>query len=316
VALGLKIVALVACVSGLAGCVQDPFPSASPTDVVAPEIVLPPPPPCALTVAIYNCIDTTGQRRPTGASQELSSAVPLDCSPYLVEAVGSLTPGYVFLVERQHVDELLRERQLGTLALNNLVAAPAAPDSRVGSAGPGVRNPPPSGVAYTGQASRFRMARNGTLGGQLPTVPPPGAPAPAAAPRRLSTLRVAEVLLIGQVVAYDRQTRQLSGGLALAGIGGTGTIVTDLVTFSLRAVAVQTGEILGQSSVTKSITSQTIGGHVTKVWPTTILDFEIGDGVNEPVGLALRAAIRRSLIQLVDHGIHDGWWGPMTSPSQ
>jgi curli biogenesis system outer membrane secretion channel CsgG len=118
------------------------------------------------------------------------------------------------------------------------------------------------------------------------------------------------------VVAYDRQTRQMSGGLALAGIGGTGTVVTDLVTFSLRAVAVQTGEVLGQSSVTKSITSQTIGGHVTKVWPTSILDLEIGDGVNEPVGLALRAAIRRSLIQLVDHGIHDGWWGPMASPSQ
>jgi curli biogenesis system outer membrane secretion channel CsgG len=316
VALGLKIVALVACVSGLAGCVQDPFPSASPTDVVAPEIVLPPPPPRALTVAIYNCIDTTGQRRPTGASQELSSAVPLDCSPYLVEAVRSLTPGYVFLVERQHVDELLRERQLGTLALNNLVAAPVVPDSRVGTAGPGARDPPPTGVAYTGRASRFRVARNGTFGGQPPTGPPQDAPAPATPPRRLSTLRVAEALLIGQVVAYDRQTRQLSGGLALAGIGGTGTIVTDLVTFSLRAVAVQTGEILGQSSVTKSITSQTIGGHVTKVWPTTILDLELGDGVNEPVGLALRAAIRRSLIQLVDHGIHDGWWGPMASPSQ
>jgi len=358
VALGLKIVALLACVSGLAGCVQDPFPSADPTDVVAPEIVLPPPPPRALTAAIYNCIDTTGQRRPTGASQELSSAVPLDCSPYLVEAVRSLTPGYVFLVERQHVDELLRERQLGTLALNNLVAAPAAPDNRVatapaapdnrvatapaapdsrvatapaapdgrvanapaapdgrvGAASPGVRDPPPTAVAYTGRGSRLRFARNGTFGGQPQTGPPPGAP--ATPPRRLSTLRVAEVLLIGQVVAYDRQTRQMSGGLALAGIGGTGTVVTDLVTFSLRAVAVQTGEVLGQSSVTKSITSQTIGGHVTKVWPTSILDLEIGDGVNEPVGLALRAAIRRSLIQLVDHGIHDGWWGPMASPSQ
>jgi curli biogenesis system outer membrane secretion channel CsgG len=327
----LKIVVLMACMSGLGGCVQDPLPSASPDDVIAKEIVLPPPPPRALTVAIYNCIDTTGQRRPTGASQELSSAVPMDCSPYLVEAVRSLTPGYVFLVERQHVDELLRERQLAALALNTLALPVAPPDA---TAGPPAGGRPPTGPPPTGRpfasrpfASRAAASR---ASGAPPAGAPPAGPAPAAPPsggppaggppqiappRRLSTLRVAEVLLIGQVVAYDRQTRQISGGLALAGIGGTGTVVTDLVTFSLRAVAVQTGEILGQSSVTKSITSQTIGGHVTKVWPTTILDLEIGDGVNEPVGLALREAIRRSLTVLVSRGVHDGWWGPMASSS-
>jgi curli production assembly/transport component CsgG len=259
--------------------VQDQLPSAEPQVVKAEPIVLPPAPARALTVAVYNCIDTTGQRRPTGSSQELSSAVPLDCSPYLVEAVRSLTPGYVFLVERQHVDELLRERQLATLALNNVP--------------PPVPRPAPPLADGATQAA--------------PVQAPP-------APRRLSTLRVAEVLLIGQVVAYDRQTRQVTGGAALAGVGGSVTVVTDLVTFSLRAVAVQTGEILGQSSVTKSITSQTIGGHVVKVWPTSILDVEIGDGVNEPVGLALRESIRSSLLQLVDHGIRDGWWGPMASP--
>jgi len=270
------MVLILACIPSLAGCVQDQLPSAEPQKQAEEEIVLPPPPGRALTVAVYNCIDTTGQKRPTGASQELSSAVPMDCSPYLVEAVRSLTPGYVFLVERQHVDELLRERQLATLALNNLTP-PASPGA-AGTAGP--------------------------------------AASPIAPPRRLNTLRVAEVLLIGQVVAYDRQTRQLSGGLALAGIGATATVVTDLVTFSLRAVAVQTGEILGQSTVTKSITSQTIGAHDTQVWPTTILDAELGGGVNEPVGLALRKSVRSSLTQLVDHGIHDGWWGPMASSTQ
>jgi curli biogenesis system outer membrane secretion channel CsgG len=195
--------------------------------------------------------------------------------------VRSLTPGYVFLVERQHVDELLRERQLATLALNNNAPAPPPP-------------PPPPALA----------------GGPAP--PPP----PAPLQRRLNTLRVAEVLLIGQVVAYDRQTREVTGGAALAGIGATATVVTDVVTFSLRAVAVQTGEILGESSVTKSITSQAIGGHVTKVWPTSILDVELGDGVNEPVGLALRVSIRSCLLQLVERGMHDGWWGPMTRPPE
>jgi curli biogenesis system outer membrane secretion channel CsgG len=275
-----KILLFATLVPWLTGCVQDPPPSSKPQVVKSEEITLPPPPTRALTVAVYNCIDTTGQRRPTGASQELSSAVPMDCSPYLIEAVRSLRPGYVQLVEREHVDELLRERQLATLALNS-VATAVAPAS------------PPGAAAA-------------------------GAPGGTAAPplKRLSMLRVAEVLLIGQVVAYDRQTRQVSAGAALAGIGATGSVVTDLVTFSLRAVAVQTGEVLGQSSVTKSITSQMIGGHITRVFPTTILDLELGGGANEPVGLAMREAIRSSLTQLVGQGIHDGWWGPVAAMTE
>ena len=132
-------------------------------------------------------------------------------------------------------------------------------------------------------------------------------------PKRLNMLRVAEVLLIGQVVAYDRQTRQISAGLALAGIGATGTMVTDLVTFSLRAVAVQTGEVLGQTSVTKSVTSLKADVHRTKILSTTILDVEFGGAGNEPVGLALRAAVRASLGQLINKGIEDGWWRGLKS---
>jgi hypothetical protein len=50
----------------------------------------------------------------------------MDCSPYLIEGIRALSPGYFNLVERQHVDELLRERQIATLALNTN-AAPAVP---------------------------------------------------------------------------------------------------------------------------------------------------------------------------------------------
>jgi curli biogenesis system outer membrane secretion channel CsgG len=208
-------------------------------------------------VGIYNCIDTTGQRRPTLLAQELSTAVPMDCTPYLVEALRSLRPGYVYLVERQHIDELLRERQLATLALNS------------GDQPASGRHP--------------------------------------VAPRRLNMVRVAEVLFVGQVVAYDRATRDLSAGVALGGIGASGTLITDLVTFSLRAVAVQTGEVIGQTTVTKSITSLKAGGHITKIFSVSVMELELGGG-NEPVGLALRAAIRSALNQLVQNGIHDGWW--------
>ena len=249
---------LAAALLALADCVQDPLASATPDVIAEQEIPLSPPPARALTVGIYNCIDTTGQRRPTLLAQELSTAVPMDCTPYLVEAIRSLRTGYVLLVERQHIDELLRERQLATLALNN------------------------------------------------PNEAASGKHAPAA--RRLTMVRVAEVLLVGQVVAYDRATRDLSGGLAFAGIGASGTLITDLVTFSLRAIAVQTGEVIGQTTVTKSITSLKAGGHIAKIYTESVVELELGGGGNEPVGLALRAAIRSALDQLVQNGIHDGWW--------
>lgn len=241
------------CALGLSGCVQEPLSSAAPRIVAEKTIVLPPPPRRPLTVGIYNCIDTTGQRRPTGVAQELSTAVPMDCTPYLVEAILALQPGYLTLVEREHLDDLLRERQLGTLALN-------------------VSNQP-------------------------------GAP-----PRRLDTLRVAEILLIGQIVAYDRATKQVTAGLALGGAGGTATYVTDVVTFSLRAVAVQTGQVLGETSDTKSILSIRLGGHNSSILPTNVLEVEVGGAGNEPVGLALHAAIRAALAKLIGEGIHDGWW--------
>jgi len=246
----------------LAGCVTAPV--HPPEVVTAPEIVLPPAPPRALTVGVYSCIDTSGQRRPTRLPQELSTAVPMDCTPYLIDAVRSVPRGYVYLVERQHVDELLRERQLATLALNT---------------------PPEAAAPAAG----------------LEALPPPPA-------RRLITLRVAEILLIGQVVAYDRATRQAAGGLAVNGTGGSGEYVTDLVTFSLRAVAVQTGEVLAQTTVSKSVTSLSIGGHISKIYDTSTVEFEIGGAGNEPVGLALSAAVRSALIALINQGLRDGWW--------
>ncbi len=274
---------LAAALLMLAGCVQDPRASATPNVMAEQEIPLPPPPTRALTVGIYNCIDTTGQRRPSLQPEELSTAVPMDCTPYLVEAVRSLRPGYVFLVERQHIDELLRERQLATLALNN---------------------PAQTAVAST-QAAQILTGRH--RGVRQPVAQLVAAQQPAA-PRRLTMVRVAEVLLVGQVVAYDRSTRELTGGIAFGGVGGSGTLVTDLVTFSLRAIAVQTGEVIGQTTVTKSITSMKAGGHIAKIYSTSVFELELGGAGNEPVGLALRAAIRSALDQLVQNGIHDGWW--------
>jgi hypothetical protein len=38
------------------------------------------------------------------------------------------------------------------------------------------------------------------------------------------------------------------------------------------------------------------------------MEMELGGAGNEPVGLALQAAIHSALDHLVQNGIHDGWW--------
>ncbi|MGH1557053.1 CsgG/HfaB family protein [Caulobacter segnis] len=90
------------------------------------------------------------------------------------------------------------------------------------------------------------------------------------------------------MVAYDRSTREVKAGAAVSAVGASGAYITDLVTFSLRAVAVQTGEVLGQTTVTKSVNSLSVGGHITKIYSTSVLDLELGGAANEPVGLALQ----------------------------
>src|SRR5260370_42354048 len=102
---------LLSCPLAMTGCIQDPLPSPTPTVVAEEEISLPPPPPRPLTVGIYNCIDTTGQRRPTTQPQELSTAGPTGCPPYPSEATRSPPPGGGFLVRAEHLHRLPRARE-------------------------------------------------------------------------------------------------------------------------------------------------------------------------------------------------------------
>jgi hypothetical protein len=73
-------------------------------------------------------------------------------------------------------------------------------------------------------------------------------------------------------------------------------------------VAVQTGEVIGQTTATKSVTSLRLAGHTTQIFTTSVVEFELGGSGNEAVGLALRAAVHSALGKLIEQGIHDGWW--------
>jgi curli production assembly/transport component CsgG len=66
-----------------------------------------------VTVAVYNFIDKTGQRKPSEAIASLSSAVTQGGEIYLIKALMDLSKGRFFnVVERNNLDSLIKERQL------------------------------------------------------------------------------------------------------------------------------------------------------------------------------------------------------------
>ncbi len=245
----------------LAGCAVPPPPSAKVNlNLTRPIAIAAGKTPAApVYVGVYSCTDTTGQHAPTGAIEELSTAVPQDCTPYLISALEAMPHGYYDVLEREHLSNLLTERQL-------------------------------AGLMLTDRAAQLKAAHKKAA---LPQVPP---------------LSIAEIEMVGQVVAYDRQVTQASVGLAIGGIGGQAKYVTDLITFSLRAVSVTTGRVLKQVTVTKSVTSLEAGGTLDAAYSTTLLNAEAGGSTNEPVGLALALAARKAVAVLSRDGVQQGWW--------
>ena len=78
----------------------------------------------------------------------------------------------------------------------------------------------------------------------------------------------------------------------------------------MRVVAVQTGEILLTTNVTKTIASHSKGGDVFTFLDmnTKALELETGVAVNEPVTYAIRTAIEYAILKLIYSGKDEGYW--------
>lgn len=124
----------------------------------------------------------------------------------------------------------------------------------------------------------------------------------------IGSLLIADVLMFGQIVSYDRTTSQSTGGLAINAIGGAHEMVSDTMTFSLRAVSTKSGEILSDVLVKKTVESIQANGHILKIIGIDLYSAELGGASNEPVGLALYQAVQLSVEVLTQKGMVSGWW--------
>ena len=126
----------------------------------------------------------------------------------------------------------------------------------------------------------------------------------------LMPLLFAGILFEGAVISYE--TNQSSGGMGARylGIGSSELYRTDKITVSLRLVSVNTGEILIESTQSKTIFSHGRSQDVFKFIEagTELVEIEIGSASNESNTIALQKSIESAILDIINIGFVRGYW--------
>jgi curli production assembly/transport component CsgG len=125
----------------------------------------------------------------------------------------------------------------------------------------------------------------------------------------LKPLLYASVLLEGGIISYDQNVITGGAGLRYFGAGGSEQYRQDRVTVYLRAISVQTGEVLKVIYTSKTILSQSVDiGLFRFVTFGKLLETETGLTYNEPTQVAVKEAINKAVQGLIIEGIEDNLW--------
>ena len=129
-------------------------------------------------------------------------------------------------------------------------------------------------------------------------------------PEPLPPLLFAGAYITGGIVGYDSDIKSGGLGARILGIQSNKQYRQDIVTIILRLVNVQTGEVVISTSVEKTIVSTSIGGDIFKYFDTDtmLLEVEAGYAKNEPVTFAVRKAIEKGVVDLINQGAEKGLW--------
>lgn len=117
------------------------------------------------------------------------------------------------------------------------------------------------------------------------------------------------MLLEGGIIGYDSNVVTGGAGAIYLGIGGNTRYARDVITVYLRAVNIQTGEVLMSVTSSKTIFSTAVGANVLKyITFDKLLQAEAGFSLNEPVMLATRQAIETAVYSMIMEGAIEGVW--------
>ena len=126
----------------------------------------------------------------------------------------------------------------------------------------------------------------------------------------LKPLLFAGILIEGGIVQYDTNVETGGNGARYLGIGSSNQWRKDEITVSLRAVLVQTGEVMINCMVSKTILSAGVSRDVFRFVElgTELVEVETGYTQNEAVGYATRSAIEEAVYTLIMKGLEKELW--------
>ena len=128
--------------------------------------------------------------------------------------------------------------------------------------------------------------------------------------KELNSLLFAGMIIEGGVIGYDTNIKSGGRGARYLGIGATKQYRQDVVTVSMRAVSVLTGEVLLNVQTRKTVLSYGKSGDIFRFIEqgTELVEYEDGIGNNESVTYATRSAIEAAVLEIIYQGHRRGYW--------
>ena len=120
----------------------------------------------------------------------------------------------------------------------------------------------------------------------------------------------AGLIIEGGIVQYDTNIGTGGNGARYLGIGSSNQWRKDEITVSLRVILVQTGEVMINTMVSKTILSAGVSRDVFRFieMGTELIEVETGYSQNEAMGYATRATIEEAVYSLIQKGLEQQLW--------
>ena len=126
----------------------------------------------------------------------------------------------------------------------------------------------------------------------------------------LKPLLIAGLMIEGGIIGYDTNITSGGTGARILGIGASTQYRVDEIVISMRVISVNTGEVLLNTAVSKTVFSTAHNQGVLKFIDvgTTSIEFENGAAVNEPTTYAVRIAIEQAVYEMIQEGAKRKLW--------
>jgi curli production assembly/transport component CsgG len=127
---------------------------------------------------------------------------------------------------------------------------------------------------------------------------------------KLEPMLFAGIIIQGGIIGYDANIQSGGIGARYLGIGGTTTYRKDQVVVSLRGVNTNTGEVILNVQVSKTVLSVGTDLSLFKFIDvgTKLVEAEAGMTENEANTMAVKMAIEEAVLQLIKQGVVKGYF--------